>query len=91
VDEIETRTFRRVVDFLLHFRKEIRHPSPESAVAFAFAVAGHSLREIILMEAMTDVWLPLLPKDDDQLVEEFTAMILSYLGAPQGSKRKPGR
>jgi AcrR family transcriptional regulator len=91
VDEIETHTFRRVVDFLLHFRKEIRHPSPESAVAFAFAVAGHSLREIILMEAMTDVWLPLLPKDDDQLVEEFTAMILSYLGAPQGSKRKPGR
>ena len=79
VDKIETLTFRRVVEYMLHFRKEIRHPEPEAAVTFAFSVAGHSLREIILMELMTDVWSPLLPRSDAQLGQELTAMVLAYL------------
>ena len=81
VDAIEVRTFRQVVEYLLEFRKEMRHPDPERAVGFAFAVAGNSIRDILLMELMTDVWLPVLPKDDEQLVREMTAMMLGYLRA----------
>ncbi len=79
VDEIETRTFRRVVQFLLHYRKDIHHPDPEAAVSFSLAVLAFSLRELILMEVITDVWAPLLPKDDHQLVQELTSMMLRYL------------
>jgi hypothetical protein len=87
VDEIETRTFRRVVQFLLQYRKDIHHPDPEAAISFSLAVLGFSLRELILMEVITDVWEPLLPKDDNQLVDELTGMVLRYLrteGAEKG-------
>lgn len=87
VDEIETRTFRRVVQFLLQYRKDIHHPDPEAAISFSLAVLGFSLRELILMEVITDVWAPLLPKDDNQLVDELTSMVLRYLrteGAEKG-------
>jgi AcrR family transcriptional regulator len=93
VDVIETRTFLRVVAYLLYFRQEILHPDPERAVAFAFSVAGHSLREILLMEAMTDVWTPILPRSDEELVEELSAMMLAYLrssGPPHRKTRKRG-
>lgn len=79
VDEIETRTFRRVVQFLLQYRKDVHHPDPEAAISFSLAVLAFSLRELILMEVITDVWAPLLPKDDNQLVDEFTSMVLRYL------------
>jgi AcrR family transcriptional regulator len=79
VDEIETRTFRRVVQFLLQYRKDVHHPDPEAAISFSLAVLGFSLRELILMEVITDVWAPLLPKDDNQLVDELTSMVLRYL------------
>lgn len=80
VDEIETRTFRRIVQFLLHYRKDIHHPDPEGAVALSLAVVGFSVREIVLMEVITDVYSPLLPKTDDQLARELTSMMLRYLG-----------
>lgn len=80
VDEIETRTFRRMVQFLMHYREDIRHPDPEAALAFSLLVFVFSLREIVLMEVITDVWKPLLPKDDNALVHEFTGMILRHLG-----------
>jgi len=84
VDEIETRTFRRVVQFLLHFRDDIHHPDPEAAVAFSLTVMAFSLREIVLMEVITDVWTPLLPKTDEQLVHELSSMVLRYLRAGAG-------
>lgn len=90
VDVIETRTFRQLVSYMLHFRKEIRHPDPERALAFAYSVAGHSLREILMMESMTDIWAPLLPQSDEQLVEELSAMIMAYLLGP-GPKRRSGQ
>jgi AcrR family transcriptional regulator len=85
VDEIETQTFRRVVQFLLHYRKDIRHPDPEAAVAFSLAVMAFAMREMVLMETITDVWAPLLPRTDDEMVSELTSMMLGYLGAGQGS------
>jgi AcrR family transcriptional regulator len=88
VDVIETRTFMRLVLYMLHFRKEIRHPDPERAIAFAYSIAGHSLREILMMESMTEVWTPLLPKSDEELVEEMGAMIMAYLQSPGPQHRR---
>jgi len=88
VDVIETRTFMRLVMYMLHFRKEIRHPDPERAVAFAYSVAGHSLREILMMESMTDVWTPLLPRSDEELVEEMGSMMMAYLQSPGPKHRR---
>jgi hypothetical protein len=44
------------------------------------------MREIILMETMTDVYAPFLPASDEQLVEELKSMMLAYLRA-SGSTR----
>ena len=68
----------------------IEDPDPEAAVSFSLAVLAFSLREIILMEVITDVWAPLLPKDDNQLVHEFTSMMLRYLRT-EGSADPPER
>jgi AcrR family transcriptional regulator len=84
VDEIETRTFRRIIQFLLHYREDIHHPDPEAAVAFSLAVVAFSIRELVLMEMITDVWAPLLPKTDEQMVHELTSMMLRYLRCDNG-------
>jgi len=86
-DSMEVRSFNRMVDYLLHFRKEIRHPEPERALAFVLTVVSHSLREILIGETTTDIWAPLLPKNDEQLVKELNDMMLAYLqngGHPKG-------
>jgi AcrR family transcriptional regulator len=80
VSKLNIRTMRRVADFLLLKRKEIKHPDPETAVSFAVIQLGLILREIILLDTMSEEWSSLLPKDDDQLVQELTRAFLSYLG-----------
>jgi AcrR family transcriptional regulator len=91
VDEIETRTFRRVVQFLMHYREDIHHPDPEAAVAFSLAVVAFSIRELVLMEMITDVWAPLLPKTDEQMVHELTSMMLRYLRCEYGEMGGDGK
>ena len=91
VDEIETRTFRRVVQFLMHYREDIHHPDPEAAVAFSLAVVAFAIRELVLMEIITDVWKPLLPKTDEQMVQELTSMMLGYLQCEDGESGGDGR
>ena len=91
VDEIETRTFRRIIEFLLHYREDIHHPDPEAAVAFSLAVVAFSIRELVLMEIITDVWKPLLPKTDEQMVHELTSMMLRYLRCKSGELGGDGR
>jgi AcrR family transcriptional regulator len=80
VSKMNIRTARRVADFLLLKRKEIKHPDPEAAVSFALIQVGFTLREIILVETMSEEWSSLLPKDDNQLLREITRAFLSYLG-----------
>jgi AcrR family transcriptional regulator len=91
VDEIETRTFRRIIEFLLHYREDIHHPDPEAAVAFSLAVVAFSIRELVLMEMITDVWAPLLPKTDEQMVHELTSMMLRYLRCEGEELRESGK
>ncbi len=80
VSKLNIRTIRRVADFLLLKRKEIKHPDPEVAVSFALIQVAFTLREMILVATMSEEWSSLLPKDDDQLVRELTRAFLNYLG-----------
>lgn len=79
VDEIEVQNLRRVVDFLLIRRAEIRHPNPELAVPFALLLVGVTLREMVVLNLLSRSWVPLLPRDDDELREELTRAFLNYL------------
>lgn len=79
VFKLNIRTMRRVADFLLLKRKEIKHPDPEAAVSFALIQLAFTLREIILLNTMSEDWSSVLPKGDDQLLQELTRAFLSYL------------
>jgi len=79
VDEIEVRNFRRIVDFLLMKRTAIRHPKPKTAIALALMSFALSVREIVILDAVSDAWSPVLPRSDAELIEELTRAFLSYL------------
>jgi len=74
------RTIRRVADFPLLKRKEIKHPDPVVAVFFALIQVAFTLRDMILLDTMSKDWSSLLPKDDDQLLGELTRAFLRHLG-----------
>jgi AcrR family transcriptional regulator len=80
VFKLNVRTIRRVADFLLLKRKEIKHPDPEVAVSFALIQLAFILRDVTLLDTISEDWSSILPKDDDQLLEELTRTFLSYLG-----------
>jgi AcrR family transcriptional regulator len=81
LDEVEIRNFRCVARFVLLRREEIRHPHPESAVNLGLMFVGLTIREVLLLDATSRHWIPLLPKDDDALVRELVRSFLAYLGA----------
>jgi AcrR family transcriptional regulator len=80
VFKLNIRTIRRVADFLLLKRKEIKHPDPEAAVSFALIQLAFTLRDVTLLDTISEDWASILPKDDDQLLGELTRAFLSYLG-----------
>jgi hypothetical protein len=65
---------------VLSRREEIRHPDPESAVNFALMLVGFTMREILMLDAISRRWNPLLPKNDDALARELVRTFLTYLG-----------
>jgi len=80
VDEIEIRNIRRIADFFLLKRKEIDHTHPELAIPFALVQLGVTLREMVLLDVLSESWSPLLPKNDEELRQELTRAFLNYLG-----------
>lgn len=80
VFKLNVRTIRRFADFLLLKRKEIKHPDPEAAVPFALIQLACTLRDVTLVDTISEDWSSILPKDDDQLLQELTRAFLSYLG-----------
>jgi hypothetical protein len=80
VFKLNVRTIRRVADFLLLKRKEIKHPDPEVAVSFALIQLAFTLRDVTLLDTISEDWSSILPQDDDQLLQELTRAFLSYLG-----------
>ncbi|MGA3211084.1 MAG: TetR/AcrR family transcriptional regulator [Terriglobales bacterium] len=81
VDELEFQTLRGAVDFLLKYRAQIHRPDPQAAIAFGLALVSFALNELILTEVFSSPWDPLFPKSDEELVQELTRAMLSYLGA----------
>ena len=79
VMKLNIRTIRRVADFLLLKRKEIKHPDPETAVSFALIQVAFTLRDMILLDTMIEDSSSLLPQDDDWLLRELTRAFLNYL------------
>ncbi len=78
--ELNARSLQRVTEFLLLKQSEINHPDPRKALPFALRVLGATLQQIIVLDALPGVPDPLLPRTDDELVEELTRAFLSYLG-----------
>jgi len=78
-DDLEVRNFQRMVNYLLLKRAQIRHPNPELAVSFALMLVGLALREMVILDVLSPVWSPLMPRDDQQLAEELTRTFLKYV------------
>jgi AcrR family transcriptional regulator len=89
IDELEIRNFRCVAHCVLTRRKEIRHPDPEAAVTFALMLVGFTIREVLLLDAVSRSWAPLLPPDDDILVRELVRTFLTYLGVDMIKRGPP--
>jgi AcrR family transcriptional regulator len=81
VGELNARSLQRVADFLLLKRNEISHPNPKKALPFALMLVGAVLQQIIVLGAHPGMPGALLPKTDDELVEELSRAFLAYLGA----------
>lgn len=80
IDELEVRNFQQIVDFLRTKCDEIQHPHPEIAMPFGLMLIALALREMVILEVLSKSWSPLMPNDDEQLVDELTRMLLNYLG-----------
>lgn len=80
VDELEIRNFSRIAEFLLRKREEVRHPDPTTAIPFGLMFIALAVREMVILEVLSKSWVPLLPGNDEQLVEELTRALLGYLG-----------
>ena len=79
----EMRAFKYMVELFLVHRKEIRHPDPQVAVAFALVTLSSTLIELILVDHDLRCWQAVIPKDDQTLKREILCNFLSYLGVEQ--------
>jgi len=77
-DEIEVRTLRLVTEFMISRRNQIKHPDPALAIPFALMVMSFALMHIIVLDACSNDWISLLPKDDEVLSRELTRLMLAY-------------
>jgi AcrR family transcriptional regulator len=80
---LEMRTLQYLVELFLVHRKEVKHPDPETAVAFALMTLTSTLVELILVDHDLQNWQAVIPKDDQSLKRELLRSFLSYLGIEQ--------
>jgi AcrR family transcriptional regulator len=66
-----------LVELLLVYRSEIRHPEPEKALRFAMMQAGTAYEAITL--AGESAWERVLAMEDDELLSEMIRNVASYL------------
>jgi AcrR family transcriptional regulator len=84
IEELEVETMRKLADFLLTFRGEVKHPDPDMAMSFSVILMVCVLQEMVVLNYFPEPWKPLLPKGDEGLVRELSRVILSYLQADTG-------
>jgi AcrR family transcriptional regulator len=74
---IISENFRGLIDLLLNFRSEIKHPDPERAVAFGLLTVVSSIETRALGDV--SLWREILPLSDQELQPEFAQIFLTYL------------
>jgi AcrR family transcriptional regulator len=85
----EARSFDQMVGAFLIWRDQIKHPSPELAIRFAFVMVALASRELILFNR-AHIFEAVLPIDDELLTRELTTMFLRYLGVDLQQSRALG-
>ncbi|WP_148215146.1 MULTISPECIES: TetR/AcrR family transcriptional regulator [Acidobacterium] len=70
-------SYMLLVDLLMVYRNEIRHPEPEKALRFAMMQAGTAFETITL--AGESVWERVLEMDDDAVFQEMLRSLAAYL------------
>src|SRR6266404_5128250 len=75
----EAKSFDRMVQAFLLWRDQIRHPDPEYAIRFGFAMMALLLRELILF-GRTRTFADVVAIDDERLKRELPRLFLAYLG-----------
>ena len=78
--KLEIRALEHVVELILTHRKDIRHPSPRTAVSLGLLMVISTLYEVVVWPTRGADWKDLVPKDDNALKRELTRAFLSYLG-----------
>ena len=89
VNQLETQTFRRIIDYLSVHRAEVKHHDPELALSFGTLMVVFAVRELVLMPGSKEeeaMWAQFLPRDDIQLQRELSRALQRYLGTSE-----PGR
>jgi AcrR family transcriptional regulator len=77
---LEGRGHEYLVELLLAYRSEIRHPDPPRALAVGLTALRYTLVELFLVDAPLGSWPSFVPKDDAALRQELTQMFLRHLG-----------
>jgi AcrR family transcriptional regulator len=70
-------SYTLLVELLMTYRSEIRHPEPEKALRFGMMQAGTAFETITL--AGESVWERVLAMEDEAVLEEMTRSLFSYL------------
>jgi len=78
--KLEKRAFQYLVELLLTYRKDIRHPDPPVALAFALVTLHSTLTELIVTDDHLSNWRTFIPEDDTTLIRELVRTFLRYLG-----------
>jgi AcrR family transcriptional regulator len=87
--ELEKRFVQGLVERLLAFREQIRHPDPQHALSFALVMLSSTVNELFLEDDGPAAWSPLVPVDDAALVRELKGMFLRYVGCGDASHEAP--
>jgi AcrR family transcriptional regulator len=77
---IEKRSLEYMVEVLLVYRQDIRHPEPQLALSFTLVTLISSLLERFLVDVPLGAWSAFVPEDDVSLRRELKRMFLRYLG-----------
>lgn len=80
VVRIEKRTFEHVIEVLMLYRTQIRHPNPQLAISLALTSLICTLLELFQDYTLLGYWPAFVPQDDAALCRELTRMFLRQLG-----------
>jgi AcrR family transcriptional regulator len=79
--ELEKSASAYLLNLLMAYQKQIRHPDPKAALSMAFLALNTTLMELFAEDDTLKHLQDFMPTDDESLVRELKRMFLSYIGA----------